>query len=194
MNNLSSVNDKVEKIKKNEEMLKNSQKFIFLKKKFGKYIYSGIDSSKKGVHVVIDLNEFIPYKYKDNYGEIVEFLMYMSLEAEVLTSYCNHEYYTVHFKQDKCSLKNFSIKLFKYLINFFSDFLNAGDQVVDSIYIYSQSGLFSNIYKFVQGSLSNSIKQRMKLITNEQQMIEVFPVINKNYDYLNSRVIGESTF
>ena len=177
MNNLSSVNDKVEKIKKNEEMLKNSQKFSFLKKKFGKYIYSGIDSSKKGVHVVIDLNEFIPYKYKDNYGELVEFLMYMSLEAEVLTSYCNQEYYTVHFKQDKCTLKNFSIKLFKYLINFFSDFLNSGDQVVDSIYIYSQSGLLV-IFISCTGFLSNSIKRRMKLITNEQ-MMNVFPILIK---------------
>jgi len=191
MSNSKSVK---EKIKKNEEMLKNSPKFSFLKKKFGKYIYSGIDSNKKGVHVIIDLNEFIPYQYKENYGEIVEFLMYMSLEAEVLTSYCDKPYYTVHFRQEKCTIKNFSIKLFKYLINFFSDFLNSGNQVVDDIYIYSPSGFFSTIYKVVQGSLSNSIKKRMKLITNDEKMNEVFPDVNKNYDYLNSKVIGESTF
>ena len=65
---------------------------------------------------------------------------------------------------------------------------------MDDIYIYSPSGFFSNIYKVVQGSLSNSIKKRMKLITNDEKMHEVFPNINKNYDYLNCRVIGESTF
>ncbi len=191
MSNSNSVN---EKIKKNEEMLKNSQKFSMLKKKFGKYIYSGIDSSKKGVHVVIDLNDFIPYRYKDDYGEIVEFLMYMSLEAEVLTSYGVKPYYTVHFRQEKCTIKNFSIKLFKYLINFFSDFLNSGNQVVDNIYIYSPPGFFSHVYKVVQGSLSDSIKKRMTLITSEEKMEAVFPNINKNYDYLNSKVISESTF
>lgn len=194
MNNLSSVNEKLEKIKNNEKMLKTSEKYSYLKHKFGKYMYAGIDSNQKGVHVVIDLNDFIPYKYKDDYGEIVEFLMYMSLEAEVLTTYCQQTYYTVHFRQEKCTIRNFSIKLFKYLINFFSDFLNSGKKVVDDIYIYSPPGFFSNVYKLVQGSLSNSIKQRMKLISNEAEMKSLFPNINKNYDYLNSKFIGEATF
>ena len=72
---------------------------------------------------------------------------------------------TMHIHIETCTMRNFSIKLFKYLMNFFGEYIeNSGDNVIDYIYIHSKSKFFAFVYGMVKPQLTDSLKERIVLI------------------------------
>lgn len=145
--------------------MSNSSKYNMLNAKFNKYIYVTENNDRSGLNIVFDMNDFEPHKYKKCYGEIVEYLMYIYVEAMKKLENYSKNLLTMHIHVETCTIRNFSIKLFKYLMNFFGEYIDsAGDNVIDYIYIHSKSKFFSIVYNMVKSQLTDSLRKRMVLI------------------------------
>ena len=145
--------------------MSNSSKYNMLNAKFNKYIYVSENKDKTGLNIVFDMNHFEPHKYKKCYGEIVEYLLYIYVNSMKNMINYSKNLLTMHIHIENCTMRNFSIKLFKYLMNFFGEYIdNTGENVLDYIYIHSKSKFFSFVYNMVKSQLTESLKERIVLI------------------------------
>ena len=97
--------------------MSNSSKYNILNAKFNKYIYVIENNDRSGLNIVFDMNNFEPHKYKKCYGEIVEYLLYIYVDAMKKLENYNKNLLTMHIK---------------YLMNFFGEYIDsAGDNVID---------------------------------------------------------------
>ena len=149
-------------------MSKNTSKFNALYEMFDQYIFVVENDQKNGLDIVFDMNSFEPYKYKNNYGDIVEYLMYIYVNCQKKAESYEKKQITIQVHVENCTMKNFSIRLFKYLMNFFGKYMDTeGDDFFDYIYIHSKSGFFSMVYNMIKLQLNPRLKQRMILITTD---------------------------
>ena len=119
-----------------------------------KYTYSQfvyvIEKGKYG-HIICILKNFLPTHYKNNYNEIIEYMVKMCATALRISNKYKNKTVFVHIYLNGCSTHNFSMKLAKAMTNtlygIFSDALERG-------YIYSNSNFFSIIFKLLTSILA----------------------------------------
>jgi len=102
-------------------------------------------------HIVCIIKHFYPKQYKNNYKQILDYMVLTCAEALHISAKYNHKTVFVHIYLNGYSTDNFSLTLAKKMTNrlysVFTDTLEKG-------YIYSKSRLFGIIMKLLGNVLA----------------------------------------
>ena len=135
-------------------------KYEELKKKYSKIIYVTDQNNFGNVHYIFK-NTII--KELKNYGEFLEYIIYSCLEALKISKKYNKTTYNVHIYTKNAGIKNFSLKLFKYINNILQDQF---EDTVEKYYFYNSDRLFTILFNLIGKYFDQESRAKFVIISN----------------------------
>jgi hypothetical protein len=113
-------------------------------------------------HIYVIINNFTPAKYtKKQKLMIIEYIMHVTRESLVLSNNNNNKTSYVHLYLTNCRRENFNLIWFKKINTIFSETF---EDTLESMFIYSDSKLFSTFWKIVKNFIDKDTRDKIMLI------------------------------
>lgn len=113
-------------------------------------------------HVYVIINKFAPSKYTKKQKQIViDYIIKVKRESLVISSNNNNITSYVHLFLTNCSRENFNLSWFKKINSVFSETF---EDTLEYMYIYSDSNLFSSVWKIIKNFIDKDTRDKIRLI------------------------------
>ena len=137
----------------------NLDKYNKLKTIFSNFLY--VENKNGKGSLTVKGNQINIRYLKNKHPFLLEYAMYCCIDALNISKKHTISTYDIYIFVDGWEIKNFSLKLFKYLNENLS---NAFEDCVDNIYIHNKSKVFNTVFKLIKTILDPETSEKMKLI------------------------------
>ena len=113
-------------------------------------------------HAYIILNQFVPSSYNAEQKKLfVQHIIKIVNESLLFSRKNGKNSAYVHLYLTKCTRHNFNLAWFKKINNVLA---NEFEDTLETLYIYSDSGLFSNLWKIIKNFIDKDTKKKVVLV------------------------------
>lgn len=115
-------------------------------------------------HICIIICNFTPAKYSKKQKQmIIDYIIKVTSESLIISNNNNNKTSYVHLYLTNCKRENFNLSWFKKINAIFS---NAFEDTLEYMYVYSDSKLFTNLWKIIRNFIDKDTKNKISLINN----------------------------
>jgi|TARA_B110000858_G_scaffold176367_1_gene210525 hypothetical protein len=113
-------------------------------------------------HAYVIIKEFTPNIYNKKQKEmLMQFIVDVVKKSLALSQKYNKKTSYVHLYLTNCNRRNFNLAWFKKVNHILT---NTFEDTLESLYLYSDSNLFSNLWKLVKNFIDKDTREKIVLI------------------------------